>query len=96
MSLIVLHLYSCYSGINAGEVARRVSEGECDSFRVPATFPAQLLSDGRQAPQGLDTNITLPHTWFNVLQMAAPRAAIWLHLATGVGCLRGCRASAAH
>ena len=35
-ALIVLHLYFCFSGINAGEVIRRDSEGECDSFRVPA------------------------------------------------------------
>ena len=34
-ALIVLHLYFCYSGINAGEVTRRESGGECDGFRVP-------------------------------------------------------------
>ena len=36
-ALIVLHLYFCYSGINAGEVTRWESGGECDGFRVPAT-----------------------------------------------------------
>ena len=35
-ALIVLHLYFCYSGINAGEIARQESGGECDGFRVPA------------------------------------------------------------
>ena len=50
---------------------------------------ARLLGDGRQARQGLDTNITLPTTWLNALQMAAPRAAIWTHLATGVGTCAG-------
>ena len=35
-ALIVLHLYFCYSGKNAGEVAKRESGGECDGFRVPA------------------------------------------------------------
>ena len=76
-SLIVLHLYFCYSGINAGEVARRVSGGECDSvFRVPATFLPGCLATVVKPPQGLDTDITLPHTLVNMLQMAAPRAAI--------------------
>ena len=35
-ALIVLHLYFCYSGINAGEVAWQESGGEYDGFRVPA------------------------------------------------------------
>ena len=45
--------------------------------------PSWSLSDSRQARQGLDTNVTLFHNSFNVLQMVAPGAAIWLHLATG-------------
>ena len=48
----------------------------CDGLRVPAVFPARLLGDGRQAQQGLDTDITLPTTWLSALQMAAPRVAI--------------------
>ena len=48
-------------------------------------LPAWSLSDGRQARQGLDTDITPFYNWFNILQMAAPGAAIWLHLAMGVG-----------
>ena len=39
-------------------------------------LPAWLLSDGRQARQGLDTNVTTFHNWLSVLQMAAPGAAI--------------------
>ena len=69
-------LYLCYSGINAGKVARQVSGGEGDGLRVPAIFPAQLLGDSHEAQQGLDTNVTLPTTWLNTLQMVAPRAAI--------------------
>ena len=61
----------------------------CDGSRVPAASPAWLLSDGRQAPQGLDTDVMLPHSWFNVLQMAAPRAAIGFHLAMGVSACAG-------
>ena len=37
---------------------------------------AWLLSDGRQAWQGLDTNVMPFHNSFNVLQMVAPGAAI--------------------
>ena len=48
----------------------------CDGLRVPAIFPAQLLSDGHQARQGLDTNVMLPTTWLNALQMVAPGADI--------------------
>ena len=48
----------------------------CDGLRVPTVFLARLLGDGRQARQGLDTNVTLPTTWLNALQMVAPRAAI--------------------
>ena len=47
-------------------------------------LPAWSLSDGRQARQGLDTDVMPFHNWFNILQMAAPGAAIWLHLAIGV------------
>ena len=36
--LIILHLYSCYSGINTSEVTRLESGGECDGFRVPAAI----------------------------------------------------------
>ena len=39
-------------------------------------LPAWLLSDGRQALQGLDTDVTMFHNWLSVLQMAAPGAAI--------------------
>ena len=78
-------LYHCYSGINTGEVVRRVSGGECDGLRVPAIFPAWLLSDSRQARLGLDTDV-MPHTTqLNTLQMVALRAAIRIHLVTGVG-----------
>ena len=38
--------------------------------------PAWSLSDGRQAWQGLDTDVTPFHNSFNILQMAAPGAAI--------------------
>ena len=41
--LIVLHLYFCYSGINAGEVARRVSGGECDGVGVPTAISPSCL-----------------------------------------------------
>ena len=75
-SLIVLHLYFCYSGINTGKVTWQVSGGECDSFYGACHFPTWLLSDGHQAPQDLDTDVMLPHTWVNVLQRVAPRAAI--------------------
>ena len=39
-------------------------------------LPAWLISDGRQALQGLDTDIKMFHNWLSVLQMAAPRAAV--------------------
>ena len=35
-------------------------------------LPAWSLSDGRQAQQGLDTDIMPFHNSFNVLQMATP------------------------
>ena len=38
--------------------------------------PAWSLSDGRQAHQGLVTDVMPFHNLFNILQMAAPRAAI--------------------
>ena len=59
-------------------------------------LPARSLSDGHQAQQGLVTDATLYHNSFNILQMAAPRAAICLHLAMGGQCLRGCHACAPH
>ena len=58
--------------------------------------PAWSLSDGCQAQQGLVTNITSYRSPFIVLQMAAPRAAICSHLATGGRCLRRCRACVPH
>ena len=82
-------LYLCYSGINTSEVAQQVSGGECDGLRVPTVFLTRLLGNGRQAQQGLDTDVTLPTTWLNALQMAAPSAAIWTHLVTGVGACVG-------
>ena len=39
-------------------------------------LPTWSLSDGHQARQGLDTDVTTFHNWLNVLQMVAPRAAI--------------------
>ena len=39
-------------------------------------LPAWSLSDGRQALQGLDTDVMTFHNWLSILQMAAPRAAI--------------------
>ena len=39
-------------------------------------LPAWSLSDGRQAQQGLDTDVMTFHNWLSVLQMVAPRAAI--------------------
>ena len=30
----------------------------------------RLLGDGCQARQGLDTDVTLPHTWLNVLHLS--------------------------
>ena len=39
-------------------------------------LPVWSLSDGHQAWQGLDTDITMFHNWLSILQMAAPGAAI--------------------
>ena len=39
-------------------------------------LPAWSLSDGRQARQGLDADVTTFHNWLSILQMAARRAAI--------------------
>ena len=39
-------------------------------------LPAWSLSDGRQAQQGLDTDVMTFQNWPSVLQMAAPGAAI--------------------
>ena len=52
-------------------------------------LPAWSLSDSRQAREGLDTDIMPFHKWLNILQMAAPGAAIWLHLAMGVSTCTG-------
>ena len=65
-------------------------------FEGARRFLAWLLGNGRQARQGLDTDVTLPHTWLNVLQMVAPRAAIWSHLAMGGWHLYRCHAHAPH
>ena len=42
--LIIFTLVSCYSGINASEVARLKSGGECDGFRVPVTISPDCLT----------------------------------------------------
>ena len=42
--LIIFTLVSCYSGINAGEVAWLESGGECDGFRVPAAISPGCLA----------------------------------------------------
>ena len=56
------------------------SLGECLGGNVTVLGypppPAWSLSDSRQAQQGLDTDVTPFPNSFNVLQMAAPRAAI--------------------
>ena len=44
--------------INAGKVVQQVSGEECRGDWVPTIVPTQLLSNGRQAHLGLDTNIT--------------------------------------
>ena len=41
--LIIFTFVSCYSGINAGKVARLESGGECDGFRVPAAISPGCL-----------------------------------------------------
>ena len=73
--LIIFTLVVRYSGINAGEVARLESGGECDSLGFHR-YIARLLGNGHQAAQGLDTDVALPSTHLNILQMVAPRAAI--------------------
>ena len=62
-------------------------------YPPPTTW---LLSDSRQAVQGLDIDIMPFHNSFNILQMAAPRAAIWVHLAMGGWHLRRHHACAPH
>ena len=56
------------------------SLGECLGENVMVLgyppLPAWLLSNGRQAQQGLDTDVMPFHNWFNILQMAASGAAI--------------------
>ena len=42
--LIIFTLVSCYSGINAGEVAQLESGGECDGLRVPAAISPGCLA----------------------------------------------------
>ena len=76
------------------------SLGECLGENVTVLgyplLPAWLLSDGRQAQQGLVTDATLYNNSFNILQMAAPRAAICLHLAMEGQLLGGCHACVPH
>ena len=58
--------------------ARSLSESLGENVTVLGylPLPTWLLSNGRQARQGLDTDITMFHNWPSVLQMAAPRPAI--------------------
>ena len=67
----------------------------CDGFRVPAASHWSLR-DSPQAHQGLVTDVTPFHNLFNVMQMVAPRAAIWLHIAMGGRSLRGHHACMPH
>ena len=39
-------------------------------------LPAWSLSDGRQAQQGLHTDVMTFHNWLSILQMVAPGEAI--------------------
>ena len=59
-------------------LARSLSEclGENVTVLGYPPFPAWSLSDGHQAQQGLDTDVTMFHNSVNALQMAAPGAAI--------------------
>ena len=52
------------------------TEDVCVTVLGYPPLPAWSLSDGCQARQGLDTNVTTFHNWLSVLQMAAPGAAI--------------------
>ena len=58
----------------AGSLGR--SLGENVTVLGYPLLPAWSLSDGCQARQGLDTDITTFHNWLRVLQMAALGAAI--------------------
>ena len=51
----------------------------------PLVSPPKLRSNGHQARQGLVTDVTPLHFRLNVLQMAAPRAAISIPPSNGVG-----------
>ena len=64
---------------------------ECPPLSLP-----RLPSDGHQAHMGLDTGTRLFHLLHNVLQMAAPRAAIWLLPSNRGQCLCGCHACMPH
>ena len=52
------------------------SLGENVMVLVYPPLPAWSLSDGHQALQGLDTDVTMFHNWLSILQMVAPGAAI--------------------
>ena len=58
--------------------ARLLSESLGENVMVLGypLLPTWSLSDGRQARQGLDTDVMTLQNWLKVLQMAAPRAAI--------------------
>ena len=60
----------------AGVLAKMLALCMGEGFGVPATLPARLPSNGCQAPQGLETDVMLHHTWPHILQMAVPRVAI--------------------
>ena len=76
------------------------SLGECLGENVMVLgyllLSAWSLSNGHQAQQGLVTDAMLYHNSFNILQMAAPRAAICLHLAMGGQHLCGCHTCMPH
>ena len=56
------YFYTCYSGINADEVARLKSGGECDGFRVPAAISSGCL-----------TTVAKPHrAWIPMLRFHSP------------------------
>ena len=53
-------------------------------------LPIWLLRDGRQAQQGLDTNVTTFHNWLSVLQMVAPQGSHLTPPCNGGRHLHGC------
>ena len=59
-------------------------------------LPAWLLSDGHQARQGLDTNVTMFLNWLSVLQMATPQGSHLTPPSNGGQRLCGHRACAPH